>query len=246
MRHLQIIFLIILLSLTGNIFAESAMDIIRRVDSNDDFQTQKYTATMTIKKGKRTLVKTMSGYGAERGEKAFIEFTNPADKGVKYLKIEDELWIYFPDADDIMKISGHMLRQGMMGSDISYEDMMSSETLEEDYSAKLLGSKTVRGRDCYEIELTAKTNEALYAKEIVRVDKEWYTALSLELYAHGGRLIKTMEQYDVKNIQGRNIATRTIIEDKRRKNSSTTITLDELVINAKLPSGVFSHSYLRK
>ncbi len=222
------------------------MDIIRRVDSNEDFVTQKYTATMVITRGSRELKKTMTGYGASRGEKAFIEFTNPADKGVKYLKLNNELWIYFPDADDIMKISGHMLRQGMMGSDLSYEDMMRAEKLEEDYSAKLLEDKTIRGRSCYQVELAAKTPEALFARQIIFVDKEWYTAHSVELYAHGGRLLKTMELQDIKLFQGKYVPTKTVIEDKRRKNSKTTLILHSIEINGELADSVFTHKNLRK
>ena len=40
-----------------------------------------------------------------------------ADKIVKNLK-----------TGDILKISGHMLRKGMMGSDVSYEDMLDKTT----------------------------------------------------------------------------------------------------------------------
>ena len=174
--------------------SETAKSIIEKVDKNQVFVTEKFTATMVITKGKRTLTKQFYGYGKKEGMKSFMEFTNPEDNGVKYLKMDDELWIYFPDADDIMKISGHMLRQGMMGSDISYEDMLENDSIDEQYDAKLLEDKKVGDRDCYVVELIAKKPDVTYEKQVIVVDKNWFIPLEIELYARGGRLLKKMSQ----------------------------------------------------
>lgn len=224
----------------------SAKEIIRKVDANRNFQSMSYRATMVIQKGSRTLSKEMVGYGGERGEFSFIRFVNSSDKGVKYLKRNDELWIYFPDADDVIKISGHMLRQGMMGSDLSYEDMMRMENFDKNYNSKLLESKTIRSLDCYQVEMIAKDNEALYAKQILYVDKKHFALVSLELYAHGGRLIKTMDMYNFKNYDGFYKGSKQVISDKRKKNSATIVEFKSLRFNISLPNGVFSHSYLRR
>ena len=62
-----------------------------------------------------------------------MEFTNPEDRGTRYLKRDKNLWIYFPKEQDTVKISGHLLKEGMMGSDVSYEDALESS----DYQAKV-------------------------------------------------------------------------------------------------------------
>ena len=74
---------------------ETATNVIKQVDKNQVFVTQEFKATMIIAKGKRKLIKTFYGYSKKEGQKSFMEFTNPEDKGVRYLKIDDELWIYF-------------------------------------------------------------------------------------------------------------------------------------------------------
>lgn len=227
-------------------YPQSADEIIRRVDANQKFTTQKYKVEMEIRKGSRTLVKEFYGYGAQRGEKSYMEFTNPEDKGVKYLKIGDELWIYFPEADDIMKISGHMLRKGMMGSDISYEDMTRAEDFEKQYEVKLLGSETIRGHSCHVIELMAKTPDALYERRLLYIDKSRYAAVKIEMYAKGGRLIKTMELYDFFTASGRYLPRKIVIQDKRKSDTATTITFVGVEFDADLPSGVFTHSYLKR
>ena len=227
-------------------YSQSASEIIRRVDANQQFSSEKFEMRMTIEKGKQKLVKTISGYGKNRGDYSFMEFTNTEDRGVKYLKIFDELWIYFPDADDIMKISGHMLRQGMMGSDISYEDMMRREDLDKTYEVKLTGSEKIRGVDCFVVEMTAKTKDALYARQILYVDKNTFVPLRLELFAKGGRMLKTMEEFDIIKQGDRYFARKIVIRDLRKKDSGTTVEILQLQFNVPVSDDVFTRRNLRR
>jgi outer membrane lipoprotein-sorting protein len=233
----------------GKLFAattENAESIIAKVDANLVYTTQHFTAEMTVTRGTRKLVKKFQGWGAREGAKAFMEFTNLEDRGVKYLKLDNELWIYFPEADDILKISGHLLRQGMMGSDLSYEDMLENEGLRERYAAVRLPDKEVQGRACFVVELSAKYPDLTYARRILAVDKEWFLPLELELFAAGGRKLKTMSYLDVKDFGGRFFPTTMLIRDLRRKESETRIRFMDLAFDAPLPSGVFSKQRLKR
>ena len=239
-------YIIILLLTPSLAFAITANQIIKMVDKNENFSTQKFSATMTIQKGKRKLVKKFNGYGQKNGEKSFMTFTNPEDRGVKYLKKTKELWIYFPDADDIMKISGHMLRQGMMGSDISYEDMLESGDFEKKYQSKLLKDKVIDGNTCYVIELNAKIKSATYAQQILFINKQKFTAVKVEMYAKGGRLLKKMSLSNFKNISGKHIPMKIVIQDMRKRNSKTTISFNSILLNVNLPGGIFTRRSLRR
>src|SRR5690625_4444688 len=86
----------------------SADEIIQRVDENAYVETGYFESRMTIRTGRRVLVKEMQSWSDGKGN-GLVTFTNAADWGTKYLKLDDELWMYFPDADDLVKISGHML-----------------------------------------------------------------------------------------------------------------------------------------
>ena len=66
------------------------------------------------------------------------------------------MWIYFPSVEKATKIAGHMLRQSMMGSDFSYDDVAENERLQDLYEVGLVGTDTVDGKECYTLELTAK------------------------------------------------------------------------------------------
>jgi outer membrane lipoprotein-sorting protein len=226
--------------------AQAATEIIKKVDKNQLFTTQRFTILMTIQKGERKLIKEFYGYGMKKGEKAFLEFTNPEDRGVKYLKIDKELWIYFPDADDIMKISGHMLRQGMMGSDISYEDMLETEHIEKKYNAKRLKDRVVNGKDCFVIDLTARVPDAIYARQVAYIAKDTYVPIEIEMYARGGRLIKKMSQSDIQRVGWRYIPQRAIIQDTRKRNSKTILEFKKIKFDVAVPGRAFSKRNLKR
>lgn len=228
------------------LFAQAATEIIKKVDKNQLFTTQRFRVLMTIQKGERKLIKEFYGYGMKKGEKAFLEFTNPEDRGVKYLKIDKELWIYFPDADDIMKISGHMLRQGMMGSDISYEDMLETEHIEKKYNPKRLEDRVVGGKDCFVIDLTARVPDAIYARQVAYIAKDTHVPVEVEMYARGGRMIKKMSQSDIQRVGWRYIPQRAIIQDTRKRNSKTILEFKEIKFDVAIPGRAFSKRNLKR
>ena len=183
---------------------------------------------------------------AEGSDKAFIEFTNPEDRGTRYLKLKDELWMNFPDAEESVKISGHMLRESMMGSDFSYEDMIENKELIKQYSISVLETETINDRDCYVLELNAKERDVTYAKRKVWVDKERFVVLRSQLFALSGRLLKETNLEDVKKFGNRYFPTKLSMENKLTRDSSTTFEMTDVNFNPKLPSGVFTRRYLER
>lgn len=83
-----------------------------------------------------------------------------------------------------------MLRQSVMGSDLSYEDMMDDRKLTDIYSAKVVGEETIDGRKTWVLELTAKVEDVAYHKRKMWIDQERYVPLKEELFAKSGQLLK--------------------------------------------------------
>lgn len=227
-------------------YALTADEIIKKVDRNQVFDSQKGRAVMIIERDGKKIVKEMKSYGVKEGNKFFVEFLNPEDKGVKYLKINNELWIYLPDADDVMKISGHMLRQGMMGSDISYEDLLSDDELQNQYKSSLVGDTNLNGVLCYDVELVATKEDVTYYKRRLLVDKERMVALQFDLFAKSGRLLKTFSQSGIEKYGDRYFPTKMVIRDMKRKDSLTSFEYKDLEFDVPMPKGIFSKQSLKK
>ncbi len=225
----------------------SPFEILEKIDKNMNYKTAYVEMDMIIKIKNRTITKSLISY-SEGNEKSFIEFLSPArDKGTKMLRSDNIIKIYYPSAERIMRLSGHMLRQSMMGSDFSYEDMTErSRKLREDYSAKMLEPEHLNGREIYVMELISKKKKQTYFKRKIWIDKNRFVGVKEELYSKGGKLLKTMKVTKVEMINGRNYPMIMEMEDKLRKNSSTTMVIKKIDFDIKLPKGIFSERNLQK
>jgi outer membrane lipoprotein-sorting protein len=222
----------------------TAEEIINKRDDNEYIESIKAEAEMIIVSGGRRITKTMLILSDKKS--ALIEFTNPGDRGTKFLKREDNLWMFFPDAEDIVKISGHMLNQGMMGSDFSYQDIMESDKLTDLYDFKILKEEELNGRQCYVLEGTAKEGvKVSYYRRVSWVDKERFIGLKEELYAQSGRLIKETKINEMNEIEERWIPIDSVMENKLRKDTFTEFKLIKIEFNPEIPEETFTEQSLR-
>ncbi|HEY9054965.1 MAG TPA: outer membrane lipoprotein-sorting protein [Rectinemataceae bacterium] len=216
-----------------------ALSILARVDANQSFKTIYYEGSMEIRSGSRIKVKTMKAWASGK-EKAFIEFTNPEDRGVRFLKLDKSLWMYFPKEKDTVKISGALLRQGLMGSDLSYEDAMESDSLLSDYSARKLGQEDLEGRKTVVLELEAKDDTASYAKRKLWIDPERWVVLKSELYARSGLLLKTSRTLEVRLVGSRHFPATVVLSDALRKDSRTLVSMSSIILDKPIEPSRFS------
>ncbi len=135
----------------------------------------------------------------------------------------------------------------MMGSDFSYEDMTErTKKLREEYDAKMLTPEYLDGRECYVMELTSKKKKQTYFKRKSWIDKEKLIGLKEELYSKGGKLLKISIVKKIEVFNKRHYPTIIIMEDKLRKNSSTTMVLKKINFDIDLPANIFSDRNLQK
>ena len=224
----------------------SAQQLMAAMDKNLTFEARKSLMTMTVE-GRRTRSYEIVSYGRGEEDAAMEYMSPPRDKGTRMLKLGDELWIYLPSVDRVQKISGHMLREGMMGSDVSYEDMMASRELRKRYVAKVTGSAEVDGHSCWKLELKAKDNSVTYPKRVTYVDKQTFIPVKQELYALSGMLLKTWTMSAVKDFaNGRKFPTKMTVQDHVKKESITRIEFKSIEFNVDFPREVFSLRWLER
>ncbi|GHV72991.1 hypothetical protein AGMMS49940_02930 [Spirochaetia bacterium] len=232
----------------GVVFAQSAptaAELLRQVDDNEIYQTIVYEGQMVIEYQNRRYVKTMKAWGRANND-SFIEFTNREDSGTKYLKKDGRLYVYSPDTEDVMLISGHMLKESMMGSDMSYEDTIENDTLANRYTPDITGSERYSGRDCWVLELAAKKRTESYPKQKLWIDKENGDVLHTELFALSGSKLKEMTLLKTEMLAGRRFPVEYEMRDMLRKNSKTTFVMNSVVLDKPIPDSVFSMRNLEK
>lgn len=244
----KIVFLIALsVSIVTVAFSQSpsAAELLRRVDNNEIYTTIEYEGEIIIENANRRYVKTMKAWG--RGNThSFIEFTNAEDRGTKYLKRDGRLYVYSPDTEEVMLISGHMLKESMMGSDMSYEDTLNNETLTSRYDPSIAGSETVNGRDSWVLELKAKKRTESYPSRKLWIDKENGDLLRYELFALSGVKLKEYNLLRVEVINGRRFPVEGEMRDLMRKDSRTIFVMRNVVLDRPIADSVFSQRNLER
>jgi len=240
-----VIISILITSLIVTVAAEmTAEEIINKRDDNEYFETAQMEAEMIIVSGSRKITKTMDALTDKKN--SLVEFTNSQDRGTKFLKREDDLWMFFPDAEEIIKISGHMLNQGMMGSDFSYQDVMEADKLTDLYDFEIIKEEELDGRPCYVLEGIAREGvKVSYYRRVSWIDKERFIGLKEELYAQSGRILKETKANVIEEIEGRWVPTNSVMENKLRKDTYTEFTITQIKFNLEIPEETFTLQNLR-
>ena len=249
MKYLSIILLVSLSWLTFNLEAQStseALEIIEKVDANMVSKTSIVESKMVIQGKRKSRTVVSKGY-SEGDDKSFTEYLAPArEKGTKMLKLDDKLWIYSPSTDRTIQLSGHMLRQSVMGSDLSYEDMMEDRELTDIYDAKVIGEDTLDGQKTWVLELNAKVDDVSYAKRKMWVDQERFVPLKEDLFAKSGELLKRIKMTDFTKTEGRWYPGKMNFKDMLKSGKGTDFIVVKIEFDPEIPPYIFSKASLRK
>lgn len=223
-----------------------AEEIINRVDGNMSSKSRVFESSMTIHGNRTSRTVTSKSYTIG-DKKSFTEYLSPArEQGTKMLKLEDQLWIYSPSTDRTIQISGHMLRQSVMGSDLSYEDMMEDRKLTDIYTSEVTGNDEIDSRPVWVLELTAKAEDVAYAKRKIWIDTERFVPLKEELYAKSGQLLKRSTMSEVKKIDNRWFPMKIVYKDMLKQGEGTEFEITKIEFDKDIPEYIFTKAALKQ
>ena len=220
--------------------------LLEAVDDNMWSNTKYIEGRLIIDNGRLERVLKMVSWmeGVERSY-SYYE-APPREKGTKMLKINSRLWMYTPRTDRKILIAGHMLRQSMMGSDLSYEDMMEDKKLSRAYKAAFEGMEDFRGVPCGVLRLTAHDKTTTYQSRKLWVDPGRKVVLHQELYAKSGMLIKDVVFSGYRLIDKRLFPREMVFRDLLKEDTRTTYMFDVIKFDVKIPVKYFSQSILKR
>ncbi len=219
--------------------ALSPVEIITKLESNLVYGTSESTGRIIItdRFGKR-----QSSYlSYTRGkDTSMVEFTGKENAGQKILRIKDEIYLYYPDAEEVIRLRGSALKQSIIGSDMSYADIAGDKSLLDSYNAVLEGKESVKGIQCYRILLTAKKRNVSYQKQTMWIDSKHFIYVKINQRAKSGKVLKELTVRRFKTVSGHTIPVDILIKDMLKKNSSTEFLVDSFKLNPSIPDGTFN------
>ena len=191
--------------------------------------------------------RTMTMHNWTKGEKdALIRFVAPAkDSGNATLKLDNDMWMFTPKLNQVIKLPASMMTQSWMGSDFSYNDLAKSDQLLTDFKLKLLSTELVEGIKQYTIEAIPKSDApVVWGKELIVIRED--NVLILErFYDQSMQPVKEMRTLKIEEIGGRlyPVVMRMInLEETERW---TQIETHRAYFNIELPRYIFTQSNLR-
>jgi len=220
-------------------FAVDPKEIMDRVEELMDFETCIMSATMvnTDKLGSTSMVFTTCEKG--NGD-TVLEVTDGPDKGQKILRLDNDIYIYYPDADEIVRLSSSGLKNSFLGSDFSYEDLTGDDDYDSRYDLTLEENEKVEGEDCHVILLKAKKSSETYQMQRVYVRVSDNLPVQFCMYSKSGKLMKVMYYTDWIEENGIHMPGHIKVVNSIKKNSYSDITIDSISFNVEIDESKFS------
>ena len=199
--------LIFLFFLTFNIYAQDANEILKKSEEKIKGIKSSYQEMM-IKIVRPKWSKEMIMKGWSIGEDYFVSVVlSPAkEKGVVFLKRENEGWNYIPSIERIIKLPPSMMMQNWMGTDFTNDDLVQRSSITDDYTNTIIGNEIIDGLDCWIIELIPNEDAAVvWGKLVMWIDKRDYMQLKTQFFDEYDEMVSIMTGKAIKNFDGKKL-----------------------------------------
>ena len=220
--------------------------IIKKVDELYRANTSQGEMEMTITtpNWERTMRMKMWTEGMK---KTFITILSPKkDMGISTLRMDQEMWNFFPKINKVMKIPPSMMMGSWMGSDFTNDDLVKESTMIDDYTSTLITPANAEA-DKYYIQLVPKTNTAsVWGKIIVTVLRDTYMPVTQEYYDEKGTKMRIMYFKEVKEMGGRTIPTVMELVPLNKENHKTLIKYISAEFDKPLGNDIFTLQNLQQ
>lgn len=238
-----ILFSIIFILLSVNIFSEDGLSIAKKVEQRLNYDEDLKADITLIQKDPEASDKILKAvyYRRDKDDKFTLIFTYPdSEKGKGYLRIGNNFWMYLPATREFV----HKSRKENVGSTDAKGDTFEKKKIEELYNVKLIGSKKISKWDTYVLQLEAKQLDVSYPIQKWYIRKDLYLPVKIENYSLSNTLMQT--QYFIKYEEikkNKYIFTKALFINNLEKGKQTLIQLEN-VSTKKIPDAVFTKAFL--
>ena len=229
------------------IHAQSAKEIVQKMDDNmrGDYVTQVMTMTIVRPSWERSISMKSWGRGTDY---SLIFITAPAkEKGQVFMKRETEMWNWIPSIDRMIKLPPSMMMQSWMGSDFTNDDLIKESSVIHDYEHSIVGEEELQGLPCYKIQLIPKPDAAVvWGKLFVWISKEKYIELKIEFFDEDELMVSTQILSDIKELGGRTIPCHLEMIPADEEGKKTVIQIKSADYTTEIKESFFSQQNMKR
>jgi len=192
----------------------------------------------------------VEGWNRDR-ELAFILIhAPPKEQGTVTLRRRNEMWLWLPRVERVVKVPPSMMHNSWQGSDFTYEDIVKADSIVQDYTHRLLERTPEDGRIVYKIQADPKPEapvvwgKVLFWAAVYPGDE--VVGLKEEDYSERGELVRTITLSDIKRMGGRLVPARLECRPWRKPGQKTTLQYRDIEFDLPLETSFFSLSRLQR
>ncbi len=240
------VFMIVLLH-TTIVEAQTAKEVVKKMDDKMQGNSNKSTMIMAIVRPKYTRTLEFKNWSLTRDY--FITYvTTPAkDKGQVFMKYKNEMWNYTPAINRMIKLPPSMMSQGWMGSDYSNDDLVKQSSIVNDYTHTILSEEVIEGQNCYKIKMVPHIeSNVVWGKVVMWIDKELFINYKAEYYDEEEYLVRTELGHNVKTFDGRQLTSVIEIIPADEPNHKTIITIKSIDFDIDIKKSFFSQQNMKR
>ena len=219
--------------------------LAQMIDDKEQPQSSKSEISMTLinLKKDRKKTKEMFSITTDDGNKMLLFFKTPKrDKGVGFLKVEtedsDKLSLFIPKLKKIRRISSSNQSDSFMGSDLSFEDMLSRDL--DDFNYNILEINDT----IYVLESISKNDDSEYSRHVSWISKDELLIKKEDSYDREGNLLK-QKIYDQSLIKNYYLVSKidvTNVQDNHR----TILEINNLEVDSNISDDTFQEKNLKR
>jgi outer membrane lipoprotein-sorting protein len=203
------------------------------------------TVDMTIHRPGWERTMTMKAWTKGQKDSIFIIIAPPKDRGNGTLKRGQEMWIYNPKVNRVIKLPPSMMSQAWMGSDFSNNDLAKSDSIIADYTHKITETETHDGKKVYVVKSMPKPEApVVWGMQKLRI-REDHVFLSQAFYDEDFELVKIMTGHQIQMLGGKLFPKVWKMQKADVKDEYTLLSYKELAFKQDLPGRLFTLSSLK-
>ncbi len=213
------------------------MQVLLRADTNE----ARYTMRVITPEWQREI--RLQSWDDRPCRRFFIRILAPRkDRDTTFLKVGPNLWMYIPRLERDIRIPPSMMLSAWMGSDFTNDDLVKSASIVDDYTHRILS----RDDEAFVIEsLPRPEAPVVWGKLVHRIRRDGIP-LWAEYYDEHGQLLRRLRFEAVREVGGRRIPTRWIMQPLTRPGHETVLILEDASFNIPLDARIFERAHLRR
>ncbi|MCM2323387.1 MAG: outer membrane lipoprotein-sorting protein [Oligoflexia bacterium] len=176
-------------------------------------------------------------------KKTFIRILEPKkDEGIATLRLDREMWNYFPKINKVVKVPPSMMMGSWMGSDFTNDDLVHETSLVEEYDVTMVSEAKT-----HVLTVIPKANTAtVWGKILITIDRASGLPVEQLYFDEKGKQVRVMHFKDVREFGGRKLPAVMELVPLGKEGHRTTVTYVRAAFNKPVDSAVFSLRNLQK